>query len=79
VLVFDVLYNRNLCRLPEIRTAVAKKLAAAAAKRAWEGAGSSGTQLTPGIWMFRLLAVLAQVGHQGVERGGISGRRVIVA
>eukprot|EP00775_Hariotina_reticulata_P010775 gene10775-10931_t len=47
------------------RRAIARKLAAAAAKRAWEGAGSSGTLLTPGLWAFRALAVLAQAAMAG--------------
>jgi hypothetical protein len=42
--------------------AAAKKLATAAAQRGWEGAGSQGTELVQGTRVFRVLAIMSQVG-----------------
>jgi hypothetical protein len=42
--------------------AATKRLATAAAKRGWEGVGSQGTQLAHGVVVFRVLAVITQVG-----------------
>jgi hypothetical protein len=42
--------------------AATKRLAAAAAQRGWEGAGSQGTELVKGTRVFRVLAVMSQVG-----------------
>jgi hypothetical protein len=42
--------------------AATKRLAKAAAQRGWEGVGSQGTQLARGVAVFRVLAVITQVG-----------------
>jgi hypothetical protein len=39
-----------------------RALAQDVAGRSWDGSGSQGTKLVPGVWTFRLLAVLSQVG-----------------